>query len=220
MIAPRVMSGRTVAVAALLALAMVGCGSGSSPEDGVFAAYGTSYISGIEPTYPHPWVEQAAREMGLPLVDRGVSGSLSAETLQAVEETWPRHPRRGGVVAVECELNDLRGYGLAGLSAYESHLRAILRLLTTSTPRPRVVVVLEPPIQEWNALPPFDHGSVQVERAYNAASHRIAVAFGALVADPSPGWNPATMISSDGIHPSPAGAAQIAKTVTGRLHRP
>jgi len=57
------------------------------------------------------------------------------------------------------------------------------------------------------------YADVQFQEAATARAQGVNV----VIVDPSPGWNPATMIGADGLHPSPRGHAHIADALCGLL---
>jgi lysophospholipase L1-like esterase len=123
-----------------------------------------------------------------------------------------RIPARS-VAIVECTLNDVRTYGLAGLHEYRTTLFRIFARLRSAAPRPRIVMVLDVPITKWSADPPYDRGTTQALNAYDDAARTVAKNAHVAIADPRVGWIAKAMISSDGVHPNPLGARHIAVAV-------
>ena len=195
--------------------AIAGCSSASGnparPPGPVVVAYGHSYISGV-PGQPPPWPTLLASTLGLPLVDLGHGGAIGSRCLSRMEGTSVR-ATDSDVVVWECDLNDVRRYGLD-----PGHLESFRQAFVSVVARlrhGRIVVVEDPPITAWGLYPPFNHGSVAAMDRYDSVIEGAAPASVHVVK--VLGWDPATMLARDGVHPNDAGKRAIASTVAAAV---
>lgn len=199
----------SVAVGALLA----GCSTSSRAAPGrpagrpAIIAYGHSYIAGVPGQAP-PWPTLLAADLGRPLVEVAHGGDVAARCLSRMEEAADQ-PVDTDVVVWECDLNDARRWGTD-----PAHLAGFRRTFVAALSRMRhgkVVVVEDPPITGWGLYPPFNHGSVAALDAYNAIIEQSVTPPVQVVK--VLGWNPATMLAPDAVHPNDSGKRAIAETV-------
>ena len=173
----------------------------------VVLAYGHSYIAGV-PGQPPPWPTVLASELRLPLLSVAHGGDLATQCVARMAASAD-HPADRDVVVWECDLNDVRRYGTDArhLARFRDAFVAALARMRAG----RVIVVEDPPIKAWGLYPPFNHGSVAALDAYNAVIERAAPPEVHVVK--ILGWDPATMLATDGVHPNDAGKHAIAATV-------
>ena len=203
----------TAALMTAALFAAAGCGStpitgprrpGSQP---VLLAYGHSYVAGIH-GQPPPWPGLLANTLHLPLVTVAHGGDVASRCLSRMAAS-PDRPADGDVVIWECDINDVRRYGTD-----PSHLESFRRTLVAALGRMRhgrVVIVEDPPITGWGLYAPFNHGSQAALDAYNTVIERTVsppVHVVKIV-----GWDPATMLGIDAVHPNEEGKRVIADSV-------
>lgn len=174
------------------------------PPQVAMYVYGHSFTV-TTPANGSPWPSQVAAATGYSLQNRGHGGDTIDQTADRVSPA-----ASGDVVLVEASINDVRGFGLAGLDNFQSTLAAITAALAADGAT--VWVVLDPQIRNW-AYPGWDQGSPSVLAAYSDAAR----ATWPNVIDTTPGWDVATMISGDDVHPNTAGMAHIAAAVVAAL---
>lgn len=174
-------------------------------------AYGHSYISGV-PGQPPPWPRLLAADLGRPLVEIAHGGDVAARCLSRMEAAADQ-PIDSDVVVWECDLNDARRWGTD-----PGHLASFRRTFAAAVGRMRhgkVIVVEDPPITGWGLYPPFNHGSVAALDAYNAIIEQSVTPPVQVVK--VLGWNPATMLARDAVHPNDTGKRAIAETVAAAV---
>ena len=174
-------------------------------------AYGHSYISGV-PGQPPPWPRLLAADLGRPLVEIAHGGDVAARCLARMEAAADQ-PIDSDVVVWECDLNDARRWG-----SDPEHLASFRRTFAAAVGRMRhgkVIVVEDPPITGWGLYPPFNHGSVAALDAYNAIIEQSVMPPVQVVK--VLGWNPATMLARDAVHPNDTGKRAIAETVAAAV---
>lgn len=205
-----------VELAALGLAMLVGCSSATAggpvrPPGAAILAYGHSYVSGV-PGQPPPWPALLASTLGLPLMDLGHGGDVGSRCLSRMERAAVP-TTDGDVVIWECDLNDVRRYGLDA-----SHLQGFRQAFVAALARMRrgrVVVVEDPPITGWGLYPPFNHGSIAALDRYNAVIEGTAPPSVHVVK--VLGWDPTTMLARDAVHPNDAGKRAIASTVAAAV---
>ena len=173
----------------------------------VVLAYGHSYIAGV-PGQPPPWPTVLAAQLGMPLVSVAHGGDLASQCAARMAASAD-HSADRDVVVWECDLNDARRYGTDArhLARFREAFVAALSRMRSG----RVIVVEDPPIKAWGLYAPFNHGSVAALDAYNAVIERAAPPEVRVVK--ILGWDPTTMLATDGVHPNEAGKRAIAATV-------
>ena len=85
---------------------------------------------------------------------------------------------------------------------------------------PTVVLVADPHLADYSGYSPYNIGSTAAQDAYTQALRNVAALYPTgevIVVDANSGWTPATMVSSDDVHPNDRGAAKIAATVADAL---
>ena len=164
------------------------------------------------PGQPPPWPKLLAAELGRPLVEIAHGGDVAARCLSRMESA-PDQPIDSDVVVWECDLNDARRWGTD-----PAHLASFRRTFVATVGRMRhgkVIVVEDPPITGWGLYPPFNHGSVAALDAYNAIIEQSVTPPVQVVK--VLGWDPATMLARDAIHPNDRGKRAIADTVAAAV---
>lgn len=204
-------TARALAIAVCAALA--GCGA-EGPAVGAperVVTFGHSFVQGRYPDRTiTPWPDRVAAHLGAPLSNRGVGGSESPAIAARVDAY---EPRAGDVVVVEAALNDVRHLGRSGLPRYRRSLTRILERLTRSGERPRVAILIDPPIVAWKRYPPHDDGSPAALAEYGRATRALAARHHVRVIDLGRSWDPSRYVASDGVHPNEAGTERIATLV-------
>ncbi|MPV36110.1 SGNH/GDSL hydrolase family protein [Georgenia subflava] len=181
----------------------------------VLVAYGHSWVAGTGTSDRSlGLVEVAARSLGLTTDNRGVSGTLSTETARLAAEGVPH----GDLYLVMTGLNDARLHGAdaTALDAYAGALDTIFDAVTRANPVAPVVAVAQPYLLDYTGHAPHDRGSDEILDAYNQTLRTVAGRFGVRVAVAA-GWDAASMLAADAVHPDDAGHACLAEAVVGVL---
>lgn len=93
--------------------------------------------------------------------------------------------------------------------------------ISSSAP-PTVLFVGDPYLANWTTNSPYNVGSDAAADAYLTAAAEVAALFPAghvVVADARVGWDAATMLGADGVHPNDRGAGHIAGVVAKVMRR-
>lgn len=182
----------------------------------VLAAYGHSWIAGDGASRPATClVATAGRALGASVLNRGVGGSLTTQTAELVSTT---PVPRADVYLLMAGLNDARLHGAdpAALRGYADAVATILAALDGAGHGAAVVAIEQPRLLDYTRHGPFDRGSDEIVAAYNEVLRAQARAAGARVAVPA-GWDPATMLAADTVHPNDAGHACLADVAVAAL---
>jgi len=175
--------------------------------------FGHSYMAGFTGDEgADMWPVLVAEELGRPLVNRAVGGDSSANTKARAKLVQGR-PGNGDLVLVESGLRDLCHYGYRPtvIQDYRANLQAIVAQLSAGGATVRVVC--DPFLTDWDTFPrTHTHGSDVLAAAFRdvALAHPGAI-------DTWPGWDPATMLAPDRIHPNRAGVEHLAAAVLKAL---
>jgi lysophospholipase L1-like esterase len=180
---------------------------------GRLTAYGHSWVDGDGASgRAHTVAALVAAGLGLELDNRAVGGSGSTATAEVVR-AGP--PAAGGVVLVMTGLNDGRLHGPTprALEAYADALRTILVTVREAVPDAVVVTVEQPRLVDYARHAPHDQGSHDVVDLLNETLRRVAAEHPGVLVVPVPGWDAATMLADDTVHPNDAGHAYLATAV-------
>ena len=177
------------------------------PAGPALFVYGHSYAA-LEGAKLTPWPVPVAEGLGLPLVDRAVGGDVVADTVRRAVVRRGR-PGPDDVVLVHIGGNDvLRRGDDPGLGEdVRTGLAKIVAQLQRSGATVRVLG--EVPLHGWTAFPRgFDRGTDAASTAVHAAGMSFPGAIDLRI-----GWDPATMLLDDGIHPNELGVATLTRTI-------
>ncbi|MCQ6273256.1 SGNH/GDSL hydrolase family protein [Pseudarthrobacter sp. R1] len=174
-------------------------------------------------SYGHSWVDGdgasadgtclaalVAARLGLELDNRGVGGSSSTGTAALVLQDTPPP---AVLYLVMTGLNDLRlgGGSPSSLQQYEDALRTIFGAVRQASPEALVVALAQPHLLDFSLHAPHNRGSNALVDTYNLTLRRIAAAHrGVVVVEPD-GWDAASMLDADTVHPNDAGHACLAR---------
>lgn len=177
-------------------------------------------------SYGHSWVDGdgastgasrlaalVAAQLGLELDNRGVGGSSSTGTAALVQASPPPPAR---LYLLMTGLNDLRlgGDSARTLLEYAAALRSILDAFGRAAPDALVVAIAQPHLVDFSLHSPHNRGSNALVDTYNAALRDVAAAQpGVVVAEPD-GWDAASMVDADTVHPNDAGHSCLARAAT------
>ena len=181
------------------------------PDGAALFVYGHSYPA-LEGAALTPWPVFVAAGLGLPLVDRAVGGDLVRDTVRRAKVRRGR-PDQGDVVLVHIGGNDVMRGGRNPKLA--EGIRAGLARIVDQLGRAGATVHIlgEVPLRDWANLPQgFERGSDEASAAVNAAGMSFPGSI-----DLRPGWDPATMLLDDGIHPNQLGVATLTRTILDAL---
>lgn len=180
-------------------------------------AYGHSWVYGTGARqHSEGFVELAARELGIELDNQAESGSLSTETARLVVA---RPPRAAGVFVLMTGFNDARLHGPepAGRRQYAEALETIIHALHKAAPQAVLLAIEQPYIEDYSGHPPYDRAADAVVDEYNsilrAAVERIPHAWTL----PVEGWDAATMLAEDNVHPNDRGHAALARCLVDAI---
>lgn len=177
-----------------------------------FVAIGHSYVA------RDGWVDQAADGMDRQ-VDKYAKGGARSETIAELAQDYD--PKADDVVVIEAGLNDVRrgGSSREALAGYRQSLGKILQHVTAGTRPSRIAVLADAPIRDWKKYSPDNQGSDAALAAASRVAQQVAAKYRVTFVRHTAGWDPATMIGPDGIHPNKAGDAQIASAVRAAVSR-
>lgn len=178
-------------------------------------AYGPSWVAGEGASHPsHGLVDVAARLLGCTADNCGVGGSSTPDTAALVRR---EAPPRSAIYVLMTGLNDarLQGCDPARLEEYESALRTLLAALRHANPEALTIAVEQPPLADYSLHTPHDQGSDQIPDAYNDRLRAIVRSHPGVALAQVEGWNAATMLATDTVHPNDLGHAHVARAVAG-----
>jgi lysophospholipase L1-like esterase len=182
---------------------------------GPLVAYGHSYlhspgIGGSKANY----ASLAAGALGMQPVIRAVDQATTLDTERLIREGPTRWvPGSAELVVIDSGINDIRAR--LPTPQWTASLR---RSLEAFVPRPVPTILLVRPLQVARIGHPG--ADPKVIAAYGAAQAEVAARFAAVrIVDASAGWQPRTDLSSDGVHPTPAGEAHLAQALVGAARR-
>lgn len=216
----------TLSIALTLCLSLAACGAtptrpSAAHSAGVAAPGRTLVVMGASDAYGvgaydpdrQNWPTQLAGDLPQPihLVNLGIPGATLAQARQ--EELPIALAQRPQILVVWLAVNDI--IADVPLSTYSADLRSTLAALKAESPGTRVFVGNVP---DLSRLPYFDMRDPATLRAqvsqWNVAIAQVCAAEGATVVDLASTWgrlgDHADYISSDGLHPSTLGAAELA----------
>jgi lysophospholipase L1-like esterase len=112
-------------------------------------------------------------------------------------------------------LNDLRlaGDAASSLEQYAAALRTVLAAFTRAAPEAPVVAIAQPHLLDFSLHAPHNLGSNALVDTYNGELRRVAAEFRQVVVASAAGWNAATMLDADTVHPNDAGHSCLARAV-------
>ena len=174
------------------------------------AAYGHSWVSGAAASRPERGLtELAAARLGMTPVNRGVGGSSTIETATLASRDGDV---RADLYLLITGLNDARLHGTdpAALDAYSSALQSVLATWEAAAPDAVVLLVQQPPLLDYRRFPPHDRGSTAAVDAYNRRMDQVARRYPQGVVVHVEGWDAATMLDDDTVHPNDLGHATLA----------
>lgn len=173
-------------------------------------AYGHSWVAGEAASRPERRLTHlAAACLGMTLVNAGVGGSSTTDTAGLVRRDGAV---RGDAYLLLAGLNDARLHGMdpAALDAYGSALESIVTACEAAVSDAVVLLVEQPPLLDYRRYPPHDQGSVSAVDAYNLRMVDVAGRHRQAVLVHVDGWDAATMLDEDTVHPNDLGHAIIA----------
>ncbi len=176
-------------------------------------AYGHSWVGGAGASSSScSFLELAARRLGCTAVNLGLGGSLSTDTADLLSRS-PAPPAR--LYLVMTGLNDARLHGgsSVALHSYGGALETIFTSLEAAKPAARVVAVEQPDLVNYSLHAPHDRGSHQILAAYNDQLRTVARRHRRVDVGTVAGWDAATMLDDDTVHPNDAGHAELAGAV-------
>ena len=151
-------------------------------------------------------------------VNLGVGGSSTLEAAALVS--------RCGVVRAEAYLiltglNDARLHGTdpAALDAYSSAMETVVTACEAAGPDAVVLLIEQPPLLDYSGYPPHDQGSLPALDAYNRRLALVADRHRQAVLVHVDGWDPATMLDDDTVHPNDRGHATLAAAAVRAYRR-
>jgi acyl-CoA thioesterase I len=187
-----------------------------------YVALGASDAFGIGTDDPdrQNWPTVLAGKLGsrVHVIDLGIPGATVASAQRdELPIALAAHPR---IVTVWLAVNDFAAG--VDLDTYASELTSLLAVLRAGTPAQVYVGNLP----DLSLVPYFSSANPATLRAqvtaWNAAIARVCSAEGAHLVDLAAGWSALAehpeFISSDGLHPSTAGAAQLAAVFAAAIH--
>lgn len=176
-------------------------------------AYGHSWVAGEGASRPgRGFSDLAARRLGCALTNCGVGGCSTRH----VVELLAREPAPASEFYVLMTgLNDARlnGASTGALAAYTAALQAIFDTFRGASPGALIVAVAQPHLADYSLHAPHDQGADNIIDAYNGRLRAVAANRRGAVGTDVTGWDPATMLAADTVHPNDAGHAQIADAV-------
>lgn len=179
------------------------------PEGAALFVYGHSMAA--DTAVPPPWSHFVAAELGLPLVNRAKGGDIVRQTALRAAVARGR-PGNADLVLVHTGLNDVMRYGASPdmPARYGATLRKVAARLGSAGAT--VHVLADVTLLRWDHHPPMDNGSGEANAAVRAEALAIPGAI-----DLARGWDPATMVLPDGIHPNELGQATLTRVILHAL---
>jgi lysophospholipase L1-like esterase len=183
------------------------------------ALYGHSWVAGEAASRPERSLgDLVGARLGMTPINLGVGGSTTLETAALVS--------RHGIVRAEAYLiltglNDARLHGTdpAALDAYTSALETVVTACQAAGPDTVVLLIEQPPLLDYSGYPPHDQGSLSALDAYNRRMALVADRHWQAVLVHVDGWDPATMLDDDTVHPNDRGHATLAAAAVRAYHR-
>jgi lysophospholipase L1-like esterase len=175
--------------------------------------------------YGHSWVDgdgasAPSRRLGMLLAEalscafrnEAIGGSLSTRT--AAQVTAERPPAAEFYLLMT-GLNDLRLFGdrAEALTDYEAALTTIFDTFAVTAPEAPVLTVEQPRLADYSQHPPHNAGSDALVDKYNDRLHLVAARYPRVVVAGVAGWDPATMIADDTVHPNDLGHRELAEAI-------
>ncbi|MFI5694680.1 SGNH/GDSL hydrolase family protein [Kribbella sp. NPDC051586] len=186
----------------------------------MLTAYGHSWVFGTGARqHSEGFVELAARQLGVRLTNHGESGSLSTETARLVVA---HPPGPADVYVLMTGFNDARLHGPApvGQRQYEESLEIVFRSLHKADPNAVTLAIEQPHIANYSGHAPYDRATDAVVDRYNAILRATVERFPTARTIVVDGWDAATMLAKDNVHPNDSGHAVLARAlvraITGR----
>ena len=183
---------------------------------GTLVAYGHSYlhspqIGGAKTNY----ASLAAGALGMRPVIRAVDHATTLDTEGLIRQGPTRWvPGSADLVVIDSGINDIQGR--LATAQWTASLR---RSLEAFVPQPVPTILLVRPLRVARIGHPG--ADPKVIAAYAAAQATVAAQFAAVrIVDASAGWETRTDLSSDGVHPTPAGEAHLAQALVGTARSP
>lgn len=177
-------------------------------------AYGHSWVAGEGASSPsRGFVGLVAASLGLMPNNLGVGGSSTPATAALVERT---RPPASAIYLVMTGLNDARLQGAleSGLEEYTAALGSILAALALANPAAAgTYAVAQPPLLDYSLHAPHNLGADEIVDAYNERLRAVAADHRGVVLVRVAGWDAATMLVDDAVHPNDSGHAQLAAAV-------
>ena len=180
---------------------------------GTLSGYGHSWAFGTGSTRGElGFAAVAARALGLTHDNRAHSGSLCTETALLVASSAPPP---ASVFVLMTGLNDARLNGAAAQAraAYAEALEVVFRAFRQASPEALVLALEQPYIGDYAGYAPFDRASDGAIDAYNATLRGAAYRYQFARVVAIEGWQPNTMIATDGVHPNDHGHRHLAQAV-------
>ncbi|HJV98952.1 MAG TPA: SGNH/GDSL hydrolase family protein [Arthrobacter sp.] len=174
-------------------------------------------------SYGHSWVDgdgasgqdsclaaRVAAGLGLELDNRGVGGSGSTGTAALVQAA---PPPPATLYLLMTGLNDLRlgGDAASFLEQYSASLRTIFAAFRQAAPEASVVALAQPHLLDFSLHAPHNAGSNALVDTYNAELRRVAADYPQVLVAEAAGWDAATMLDEDTVHPNDAGHSCLAR---------
>jgi lysophospholipase L1-like esterase len=176
-------------------------------------SYGHSWVDGDGASGPDTCLAaRVAAGLELDLDNRGVGGSSSTGTAALVQSS---PPPPAALYLLMTGLNDLRlaGDAASSLEQYSAALRTVLAAFSRAAPEALVVAIAQPHLLDFSLHAPHNLGSNALVDAYNEELRRVAAEFRQVVVAEAAGWNAATMLDADTVHPNDAGHNCLARAV-------
>lgn len=180
---------------------------------GVLGAYGHSWVYGTGAgQHRDGFVGLATRELGLQLNNQAESGSLSTQTAGLV---IAQSPAPAEVFVLMTGFNDARLHGPepAGHHQYEDSLEILLPALHKAAPEAVVLTIEQPHIEVYDGHAPYNRATDVIVDQYNAILRTVAGRFPFARLVVVEGWNAATMLADDNVHPNDSGHAVLARSL-------
>jgi len=180
---------------------------------GLLVGYGHSWVAGEGATRPkRRLLHVAALRLGLTPVNLGVGGSSSAQTAALVRSEGAA-PAEAYLVVVGLNDARLREEDPAALGAYALALDVVVGACIARSPGSVVLLVRQPPLEDYSRHAPHDRGSSAAVEAYNRQLELVAAGHPAAVVVRVPSWDARSMLAGDTVHPNDLGHAAIGLAV-------